>query len=235
MAFEYVIAKKTHLTDQHLQLFIKPVDKPLIYESGQYVEIQYPDLSFQPFSIANMPNSQHLIELHIKLSLSDRATQEFVQSIQINNHIKVRGPFGESSFQCPCNNVILVAAGTGFAPAKAIIEQLSSIGFDKECYLYWSVKKVTDFYLADLITTWQTQLPKFHFIPIITQETSEAKVSLIDKLTTDLDSFADTQIYVFGPLRLATDVITKLRDKNLTADNFFCDMLDRQTVQRFFN
>lgn len=232
--FKYQVIEKNFLTNQHLQLKIAPIDQTINYESGQYIELLYPDGKFQPFSIANAPCKDHTIELHIKLLPSDIATLNLTATLKIGSSITLTGPFGESQYTDRPGTVLLLAAGTGFAPAKAILEKLIQTNTQKKCYLYWSVKKNSDLYLTNLITSWQSSLPHFHFSLIQTQEGVGLKKNIFDEVNKDFKDLQDCQTYVFGPLDMARQAIIELKKKGLQQQNFFSDMLSKTDIQSLF-
>jgi CDP-4-dehydro-6-deoxyglucose reductase len=201
------------------------------YEAGQYLELCYPSGEFFPFSIANAPQSDGLIELHIKLSPTDTATLEFIEQLAIGSSITVRGAFGDSRYQPQKNPLLLLAAGTGFSPAKAIIEKIIQTNVTRDCHLYWSVKVASDFY-SDLPSYWNKTLKNFFFSPILTQEIEGQKTTILEKVLHDFESFRDYQVYVFGPEQLAIATIQKLHARGLLVENFFSDMLSQEQVAK---
>jgi len=56
---------------------------------------------------------------------------------------------------------VFVAGGTGFAPIKAMIEQLLNLGTRAEIRLYWGVGRRDDLYELDLLGGWARRSPGF--------------------------------------------------------------------------
>lgn len=231
--FLYRVTEKNFLTARHLQLIITPDSNKLTYEAGQYLEICYPSDHFYPFSIANAPDASGAIELHIKISPTDQETVEFVEKTHPRSQIQIRGPFGECQYQqSDANKLLILAAGTGFAPAKAIIEKLITTKTSTECHLYWTVKQVTDLYLPELPDLWKSQLTNFHFTPVNTQEDiASPKHNILEHVLDDFKTYSDCQVYVFGPQNLAIDTLQQLHIKGMKIENFFTDMLSRNSFQ----
>lgn len=231
--FNYKVAEKNFLTARHLQLILTPESNKLTYEAGQYLEMSYPSGHFYPFSIANTPNASGTIELHIKISPTDLETVEFVEKTHPGSQIQIRGPFGECQYQqSGAGKLLILAAGTGFAPAKAIIEKLIATKSLTDCHLYWTVKQATDFYLPELPDLWKSQLTNFHFTPVNTQEDSASpKHNILEHLLDDFKTYSDCQVYVFGPQNLAIDTLQQLHTKGMKIENFFTDMLSKSSFQ----
>lgn len=222
------------MTNTHLQLLLKPFEKTLVYCAGQYLLLQYPDGQFMPFSIANAPHYNQEIELHIRVAENDQTTQQFVQGINENRPITIQGPMGDCCYTPQqSGELILIAAGTGFAPAKAIIEQLCHLQVDKPCYLYWTVKRRSDLYLPDLPTLWQKTLSNFHFVPTITLSDESNKSNVLDAVIKDFPNLTTTQVYIFGPRSLALDALKRFTKKGLSSTHFFTDVLSKEEVLAF--
>ena len=117
---------------QVLRVYLAQPKKPFKYKAGQYVELlvnqEYP----KPFSIANAFDAK-IIEFHIKINVKNK---NVINQIKKNKTLSFRGPYGKMIYHSkPHYPVIFITAGTGFAPCKAIIEELSR---QKKPPLYYS-------------------------------------------------------------------------------------------------
>lgn len=228
-SIEYIVAEINQLTSSHIRLWIAPIDKVLQYEAGQYLKILYPNNEFMPFSMANAPTSDGVIELHIRIMPQDLNTKVFVQQLQKFSKIIISGPFGHCFYQKnSAKSVLVLAAGTGFAPAKAIIEKIITSKNSEEVHLYWTVKKPEDFYLPDLPIYWQTISHNFFYTPVITQgdhEISAKKIKIIDAVRNDYVTLLDRKVYVFGPYSLAFEASKLFFELGLKREYFYTDML----------
>lgn len=230
--FAYQIFEINYFTPKHLQLLLRPTAESIPYEAGQYLEILYPDGKYLPFSIANAPREDGELELHLKLSPTDIPTLEFIDQSDIGTILTIAGPLGECQYQHSNAELILLAAGTGFAPVKAIIEKVLQTNDQRVCHLYWTVKHSADIYLPDLPLRWQATLPNFSYTKIVTQEISENKLSILDKVSNDFNSYDNCQVYVFGPENLALAALEKLIKHGLKKELFFSDMLTRERIAK---
>lgn len=223
--YAYVLETMIFLTPTHLQLVASPKTSPMQYKAGQYLFLKYSNGKSMPFSIANAPQPNHKIELHIRVASDDSETQEFIQEVQKSKQLILEGPMGECGYHKKSGPILLLSAGTGFAPAKAIIEYLIKQEPDKVCYLYWTVKQPSDFYLPDLPKTWQKDLPNFYFRPICTRVDFKGnKNSILEAVLSDFSDLAGCQVYVFGPGTLVTDALNKFQPFGLKQENFFTDV-----------
>jgi CDP-4-dehydro-6-deoxyglucose reductase len=84
----------------------------------------------------------------------------------------MEGPFGSFFLREDSDKpMILLASGTGFAPIKAIIEQLIHTNSQRKAVLYWGCRHKADLYLNDWAEEAARTLPNLTYIPVL----SEAK------------------------------------------------------------
>lgn len=226
--FQYRLLEQKKLTQGHLRLLLTPQNLAMAHRAGQYLNILYPNNEWFPFSIANAPQKNNEIELHIRLSPNDLPLQNFLTMLKKTNRIVIKGPIGQSIYQPGNKTLILIAAGTGFAASKAIIEAMSTQDQTRSCFLYWSVKKTTDFYLPQLPDLWQTQLPNFHYAPIVTQEAATKKNNVIESVMSEFSDFSNCIVHVFGPPALAITTLKIFNQHGLARSDFYSDVIAKE-------
>ena len=105
-----------------------PANDPLQYRAGQYVEFILRDGSRRSYSMANAPHNQGekpQIELHLRHLPGGKFTDHVFGAMKEKEILRVEGPFGSFFLREDSEkDLVLLASGTGFAPIKAIIEQL---------------------------------------------------------------------------------------------------------------
>jgi NAD(P)H-flavin reductase len=230
-AIEYHVDCHIQLSKTLWQLFASPVKEVMHYEAGQYLLLKYPNGNLYPFSIANAPNDSYQIELHIRSNPDDTETKAFLVTIMTTTKIALSGPFGECQYQEKDGPLLLLAAGTGFAPAKAILEQLTKTPSKRPSFLYWTVRKPDDFYCPELPEFFKNQLFDFHYIPICTKiGYPQYRTNILTAVSEDFDSLSSCQIYVFGPRALAIDALHAFIRKGLCPEDFFTDVLSKEDI-----
>lgn len=225
--FTYTVAAINHLTSSHIQLWIEPVSEKIIYFAGQYLKLRYPNGEFMPFSMANAPLENGLIELHVRCNSADHQTLQFKKDLHVGKSLSVHGPYGNCRYQRQTQGpLLLLAAGTGFAPAKAIIEQLLEDEEERHFHLYWTVREEEDFYLGSMPKKWQQTYPYFSYTPIITRSKNiTMKKNILNVVINEHQHFSQCQVYVFGPHRLAVEAYDLFLNAGLPKEHFCSDML----------
>jgi len=224
-SLHYNLLEINQLTPNILQVFLTPKKiGEFSFLAGQYLEILYSDNTYHPFSIANIPNNNEILELHIRQIEKDLALAKTISELKKTGEIIVRGPYGHAYYRknTPQNNIIILAGGTGFAYAKAIIEQAI---FDRETrpiYFYWSVKNANDLYLENLPTeNWTKYLDAFQYIPVL----SEKKIYADKIVIKDHPNLSDFQVYASGPMKMIQNAYQLFSEFGLKKEAMYSDML----------
>jgi len=219
------------LSESICQVFLAPVSTDVIlFQAGQYVEVRYPDGNFLPFSVANSPHRDHIIELHIKHLEGDIATRDFVEHLRAEKPVEIRGPFGQSFYKKePELPVLLLAGGTGFSYAKAIIEAAISADDPRAFHLYWGVKTERDFYRTELFNDWQ-QLLNLKTSLIISKPVQspnwQGKTGYIhNAVINDHPSLIKFQAYASGPFEMVKKTFEQCKKYGMQEKHFYSDML----------
>jgi CDP-4-dehydro-6-deoxyglucose reductase len=193
------------LTDSVLEFVFKPKDF-ISYSSGQYLKIISGREAY-PFSIANAPLGAHKLELHIRHTKENPYNQAMLEDIKEKGYVTISMPFGECKLSNLSNrDIVFIAGGTGFAPVKAMIEQLFAEGDKRHIHFFWGARSLSDLYLNEMVLHWENSVDQFHYHNIIDERKSDALQNMVvDTLGSDLNKM---QIVAFGRFNM----IYKARD-----------------------
>lgn len=200
------IDKISPLTDSIMQLMLAP-DEYVDYQAGQYLQILFGDEAFS-YSIANAPLGSHKYELHIRHSPDNPYNQLLFAHIKEHGTVTVRLPFGECSINHlePQRPILFIAGGTGFAPVKAMIEQLLATSDNRPFELIWGARSRSDLYFDDKVTQWQNHVSRFEYCSFLSSEQKDTLASCV--LNRHPSDLGDWQIVLSGPF----DMVYSTRD-----------------------
>jgi CDP-4-dehydro-6-deoxyglucose reductase len=199
------------LTDSILQLILNP-QSYVDYIAGQYLEIIRGEERYA-YSIANAPLGSHKYELHIRHSKDKPYNAALFADIRKSGKVALCVPSGDCHLQKleEKKPILFIAGGTGFAPIKAMIEQLLANGDQRKFELFWGARSHSDLYMDEQVTRWHTHVPSFRYFSSISKSD---KGKLIDKVLSehpkDLSAW---QIVIGGPF----DLVYLIREKLLAA------------------
>jgi CDP-4-dehydro-6-deoxyglucose reductase len=99
--------------------------------------------------------------------------------------------------------LLLLASGTGFAPIKAIIEQLQNQRSSRSATLYWGARRPQDLYLDAWIRTKLMEMPNLRYIPVVSDALPEdhwrGRTGFVHlAVLQDLADLAGYQVYACG-------------------------------------
>jgi len=130
----------------------------IAHAPGQYLELKLDDETWVPFSIANAHVDDGIIELHVQhwpeRSNSARLREILVHAAQLTVRLPNGGCVLDTNSRRP---LTLIAAGTGFAQMKAIVEAALANGHPGPIRLWWAAKSPRDLYLESLALHWAAQ------------------------------------------------------------------------------
>lgn len=143
------------------------------FRAGQYIEFALNEGARRRYSIANSPQRlgrPALLELHLRHMPGGRFTDHAFGAMKSGELLRMEGPYG--SFQLRAEDpapIVLLASGTGFAPIKALIEQLEDGADERAVILYWGGRRAADLYRRDWCEAALHRLPRLRFVPVLSE------------------------------------------------------------------
>jgi NAD(P)H-flavin reductase/ferredoxin len=142
---------------------------PYACEPGQYVTLLNADGVARSYSVANNPDEDHFIELHVRL-LKDGAMSAFFLGADIGESLIVRGPAGkcfyvpEGARDCP---LLLAGTGTGLAPLYGVLRAALAQGHKGPIHLFHGVLSEPDLYLEARLRELAARHPNVRYTPCV--------------------------------------------------------------------
>ncbi|MDP3269939.1 MAG: NAD(P)H-flavin reductase [Legionella sp.] len=211
----------TPLTDSIMQMVLVP-DEFVDYKAGQYLQILFDNEAFS-YSIANAPLGSHKYELHIRHSLDNPYNQRLFAHIKKHGSVTLSLPFGECNINrlAPDKPILFIAGGTGFAPIKAMIEQLLANADPRSFELFWGARSQSDLYMHEKVTGWQTHVSGFNYYSLLSDESKETLVSWV--LSKHPDDLKNWQIVIGGPFEMVYNIRDVLLANGVLSEQLYSD------------
>ena len=146
-----------------------PASQRIQFLAGMYLEILLKNGETRAFSMANAPEDDELIELHIRHVPGGLFTDHVFNKMKEKDLLKIRAPLGTFFLREDERPIIFMVGGTGFAPAKSIIEHMIHQQSERPLHLFWGVRAASDLYLDELPEQWTKQLPGFRYTPVLSE------------------------------------------------------------------
>ena len=215
----------------HLQL---PAAERFQFLAGQYIEFLLKDGQRRAYSIANSPEHEGPLEIHIRHLPGGQFT-DFVfgaknPSLKEKDILRFEGPLGSFFLRQESKKpIIFVAAGTGFAPIKAIIEHMQAKKINLPIHLYWGGRRPNDLYLNTLCEEWVATLSNFQYTPVISEALNidqwTGRTGFVHQaVMADYPEMTDLQVYACGaPVVVNAARADFISSCHLPEEEFFAD------------
>ena len=209
-----------------------PMNEPMLYRAGQYVEFLLKDGRRRAYSIANPPSNEGVrqLELHVRRIPGGHFTEHVFGGMKLRDIQRVEAPLGSFFLREESDKpMIMLASGTGFAPIKAIIEHALQQGHQRPITLYWGGRKRADLYMAELARSWAERHPHIRFVPVLSEATPDCawsgRTGLVHRaVMQDFPDLTGHQVYACGaPVMVDAAQRDFVARCGLPDDAFFAD------------
>jgi NAD(P)H-flavin reductase/hemoglobin-like flavoprotein len=128
--------------------------QPMDYRAGQYVSIEcrHQPRLWRVYSMANAPDSDQTLEFHVRAVGAGWVSSALVRRIRAGDMIRLAAPMGSMTLdRRSTRDIVCVAGGTGLAPIKALVQELTRYNRTRWVHVFFGAKHRDDLYdLAEL-------------------------------------------------------------------------------------
>ena len=170
------VVEKTLLTHDVIRLRIKlPNAQRLQFLAGQYLEILLSEGKRRAFSIASAPQSEDVIELHIRHVEGGGYTGWVFDELKERDILRIEAPLGTFFIRNDQTDrpMILMGGGTGFAPLKAMIEDLLSHKDQRPLHLFWGTRNHAELYMHEQAQQWADENDHIQYTTALSEPRDE--------------------------------------------------------------
>ena len=216
----------------HLRLRL-PDDVSLIYQPGQYMNVQLNDGRHRSFSMASNLNGG-AVDFHIRRIPGGHFTDGQVGKLCVGQALQVEMPHGNFCFHPKDDRpILMVATGTGLAPIKSILEALMDSDDCPPVSLYWGMRSEEDLYLHAEIQTWAGRLHDFQYVPVLSRPHdlwTGRRGYVQDAIVDDVPELSEHAIYLCGSPNMIRDAKTAFLKRGASLDHIYSDSFEFQTT-----
>ncbi|KAF3997800.1 CDP-6-deoxy-delta-3,4-glucoseen reductase [Glaciimonas immobilis] len=225
------IAKIEKVADDVVIISLQlPATERLQYLAGQYIEFMLRDGKRRSYSMANAPHKDAQISVHIRHMPGGLFTDQVFSTLKERDILRFEGPLGTFFLrEDSAKPVVLLASGTGFAPIKAIIEQMIHNESGRAMTLYWGGRRPQDLYMHALCEEWARTIPAFTYVPVISNAHADdhwdGRNGFVHQaVLTDFPDLSAYQVYACGaPIVVDSAKRDFVNLCHLPAEEFYAD------------
>jgi NAD(P)H-flavin reductase len=194
------------------------------FKAGQHLNLILGNGERRDFSMANPPRESDGAQLHIRHVPNGAFTSHVFEGLKCGDILKAEIPFGDFTLRDSDKPILFVAGSTGFAPIKAIIEDMLIKGIDRPMTFYWGARRLEGLY-SDLPNKWAALNHRFRYVPVLSDIPEPGlRHNLVHRaVLEDHPELADFQVYACGVPVMTEAARREFLAAGLPPAEFFAD------------
>lgn len=201
--YRYRVVTTALVTPAIRELWLAPCDDTLAFQGGQYVLLSDTAHQLPPrsYSLASAPRADGRVSLLVT-RFPEGPTSGWVHNVLApGDEVALAGPYGTfvlgDNRDCP---ILLLAAGSGLAPIRALAEALLADDPARRVTLFFSVRTSADTIDHARFQDWTHTHPGFRYLLTLTREPAAPLHRRIPELLPDtLGDLRGWEVFVAGP------------------------------------
>lgn len=185
----YRVSAIERVTPSIVEVWLCPRGEPIGFLPGEYVLLE--DLAGEvpprSYSLANAPRSDGWVSLLVT-RVDGGATSRWVhERLHTGDEVILTGPYGTFlASPTALAPALFLAAGSGLAPIRAMLEDSLAAGTPQSLSLIFSARTETDVIDGSRFRGWEAQHPGFRFVRTLTRGSGPPPHGRIPALLGDL-------------------------------------------------
>jgi CDP-4-dehydro-6-deoxyglucose reductase len=208
-----------------------PQNERFKFVAGQYIDILLKNGARRSFSIANPPQQDTTLELHVRHVPGGTFTGHVFTQMKEKDLLRFRGPLGVFFLRESERPAILVAGGTGFAPIKSIMEDALARGLTRPLHVYWGARARRDLYLDELPERWAREHAHVRYTPVLSEPSPDDAWAgrtgwVHDAVLDDCPDLSGVEVYASGPPPMIEAIKMSFSARGLPEDRLYYDSFE---------
>ena len=176
---------------------------PVPYEAGQYVTVETPQRPrmWRSLTPANAPGPDCVMEFHVHTVYGGWVSRAIVSHARVGDVWRIGPPMGQMTLDPRSDaDLLMVAGGTGLAPARSIIEQLTLQGTDRKVCLFVGGRSWESLYDIDRLRAMAQEYPWLTVVPVVEDDGRPygAETGTLGEVVARYGAWADRQTLIAG-------------------------------------
>ena len=153
-------------------LVVRP-DRPYDYTAGQFASIETPyrPRSWRTYSMATAPSPDGLLEFHVRALDNGWVSGPLVWRAQVGDVLRIGAPQGDLRIDHDSRrDVLAIAGGTGLAPIKAMLDDMTKWNTSRHFTLFFGVRHTRELYDMAALHRMSALNPWFTVVPVVSED-----------------------------------------------------------------
>ncbi len=211
-----------------------PPGQTINFKAGQFMQFyskpygKIKEEAFRAYSISSKSSEHDYIELLIRLVPGGIVTGYVHTALNEGDQVRLSGPYGDFYLRGDCEELIMVAGGSGLAPIRSLVYEVIEKELPHKMRFFFGANTLKDLYYMDEFAQIEKDHPQFTFIPCLafpkpednwTGDTGFVTVALENQV----DTGEGKEAYLCGSPGMLDACMTVLRSKGFTDQAIFYD------------
>jgi len=197
-----IVEEKSYLGEEVCR-FVLRSEQDIGFLPGQFVNLRCCKGVMRSYAIANAPNTDNLLELHILRYEGGELSSWIFDKCAEGSRIEFHGPYGGCYYipEKQDQNLLLIGNNIGLAPLIGIAKAALEMGHKGKIALYHGASRFRELYLHEELCEMEKDFPSFFYFPCLTTMDllDRARQGAADEVAfRDFRDLANWRIFVTG-------------------------------------
>lgn len=189
--------------------------EPIPYRAGQYLSVETPQRArlWRYLSPANPPRPDGILEFQVRAVPGGWVSRAIVAHTQVGETWRIGPPLGRMSVDADSGrDLLMVAGGTGMAPIKALLIDLSTQRKQPRTQVFVGGRSWADLYDFDSLRKLSYSNPWLDVIPVVESDddTSGAERGTLGDVVTRYGAWTDHDVVVCGSPAMIRSTVSRM-------------------------
>jgi NAD(P)H-flavin reductase/hemoglobin-like flavoprotein len=196
-------------------LTCRPLQHPFPYRAGQYASVEAPrhrPRLWRTYSMANAPREDGVLEFHVRALGAGWVSSALVRKVRPGELLRVAAPMGSMTLdRSSTRDIVCVAGGTGFAPIKALVEELTRYNRTRWVHVFFGAVDRDDLYGLAELNALAARHPWLSVVPACSADPNyPGERGNIDEVLARFGPWADHDFFVSGSAAMVKSTLRTL-------------------------
>lgn len=227
------VEERVFLSPQVARLMLRlPRGQRLQFMAGQYADVLLSGGRRRAFSIASPPQHADRIELHVRYVAGGDFTEWVFGDMPERAILRLEAPLGTFFVRGDSDRpMLMMGGGTGFAPLKAMVEQLLADGDYRPLHLFWGARNRRELYQSELPQAWAREHQHIRYTPVLSEpepgdDWDGARGLVHHELLRRYPDLSPFDVYMSGPPAMIDAARHAFLDTGLAEERLYYDSFD---------
>jgi len=191
----------------------------LEFRAGQYlsVESRHQPRLWRTYSAANAPRRDGTIDFHVRAVGAGWVSSALVRRLKVGDMVRLAAPMGQMTLdRGSTRDIVCVAGGTGLAPIKAIVEELTRYNRTRWVHVFFGARNREDLYDLPALDRLAARHPWLSVVPACSEDPgSPGEQGAICDVMARHGPWHDHDFLVAGPPGMVRSTLRVLAEKQV--------------------